>query len=317
MRITVLTQLAKGLRVPPELSATLAAELQRLKWFLWHGNVFRSLQTVDDIAADLEDEDTGGQQDKDRHDKLAKAVREFGGYLAANASAIPNYGERYRAGEIISTSFVESAVNQVISKRMVKKQQTRWSPEARTYCSRSAPGYSTTPSPTTTDAGTPTSPTPPTGRTKPRSLPRFVPLSHVCPADLRALPARRAGHRAVGDLDRPAPGLPLACSADAAFASRAPLPGSFKDYFRITAGSCKAGDERCDQCGGQAGVNRPPHHTLSPAGPHPTWLGVCAAWSDRTLTSDPMSPRNARLSKACKGGIITATTRANRRLGET
>jgi len=63
-----------------------------------------------------------------QHDKLAKAVREFGGYLAANASAIPNYGERYRAGEIISTSFVESAVNQVISKRMVKKQQMRWSP---------------------------------------------------------------------------------------------------------------------------------------------------------------------------------------------
>ena len=43
-------------------------------------------------------------------------------------AAIPNYGERYRAGEIISTSFVESAVNQVISKRMVKKQQMRWSP---------------------------------------------------------------------------------------------------------------------------------------------------------------------------------------------
>jgi len=128
MRITVMTQLAKGLRVPPELSVTLAAELQRLKWFLWHGNVFRSLQTVDDITTDLEGEDTGGQQDKDRQDKLAKAVREFGGYLAANASTIPNYGERYRAGEIISTSFVESAVNQVISKRMVKKQQMRWSP---------------------------------------------------------------------------------------------------------------------------------------------------------------------------------------------
>jgi len=40
----------------------------------------------------------------------------------------PNFGERYRAGEIISTSFVESAVNHVISKRMVKKQQMRWSP---------------------------------------------------------------------------------------------------------------------------------------------------------------------------------------------
>ncbi len=40
---------------------------------------------------------------------------------------IPNYGERWRSGEAISSAFVESAVNQVISKRMVKKQQMRWS----------------------------------------------------------------------------------------------------------------------------------------------------------------------------------------------
>jgi hypothetical protein len=31
-----------------------------------------------------------------------------------------------RYGEVISTAFVESTVNQVISKRMVKKQQMRW-----------------------------------------------------------------------------------------------------------------------------------------------------------------------------------------------
>jgi hypothetical protein len=46
----------------------------------------------------------------------------------ANAGSIPRYGERYRSGEPISSSFVESAVNQVVSKRMVKKQQMRWSP---------------------------------------------------------------------------------------------------------------------------------------------------------------------------------------------
>jgi hypothetical protein len=94
-----------------------------VKWFLWHGNVFRARQTVDDLTTDLTDTDTVVESGKP-----AKAVREFGGYLAANASAIPNYGERRRAGETISTSFVESAVNQVISKRMVKKQQMRWSP---------------------------------------------------------------------------------------------------------------------------------------------------------------------------------------------
>jgi hypothetical protein len=33
---------------------------------------------------------------------------------------------RYRNGERISTGFAESTVNQVVSKRMVKKQQMRW-----------------------------------------------------------------------------------------------------------------------------------------------------------------------------------------------
>ncbi len=53
---------------------------------------------------------------------------EFGRYIGANAEWIPNYGERYRSGEAISNAFVESAVNQVVSKRMVKSQQMRWSP---------------------------------------------------------------------------------------------------------------------------------------------------------------------------------------------
>ena len=60
--------------------------------------------------------------------KRAKAVHEFDGYIRANGNSIPNYGERYRNGEPISSAFVESTVNQVVSKRMVKKQQMRWSP---------------------------------------------------------------------------------------------------------------------------------------------------------------------------------------------
>ena len=59
--------------------------------------------------------------------KLLKAVEEFHTYITNNAGFIPNYGERYRHGERISTGFVESTVNQVISKRIVKKQQMQWS----------------------------------------------------------------------------------------------------------------------------------------------------------------------------------------------
>ena len=39
---------------------------------------------------------------------------------------MPNYGKRYRAGQRISTGFVESAVNEIVAKRMVKKQPMRW-----------------------------------------------------------------------------------------------------------------------------------------------------------------------------------------------
>jgi hypothetical protein len=99
------------------------ADLKRLKWFLWHGNVFRALQTVDNITADLET-----LHPADQPCKLLTAVREFDTYLRTNAERIPNYGERRRAGEAISTAFTESTVTQLISKRMVKKQQMRWTP---------------------------------------------------------------------------------------------------------------------------------------------------------------------------------------------
>jgi hypothetical protein len=60
--------------------------------------------------------------------KLLKAMEEFHTYIENNKGFIPNYGERYRHGERISTGFVESTVNQVISKHFCKKQQMAWTP---------------------------------------------------------------------------------------------------------------------------------------------------------------------------------------------
>ncbi len=53
--------------------------------------------------------------------------------LENNQHIIPNYGDRYRYGETISSSFVESTVNEVVTKRMVKKQQMQWSPKGAHY----------------------------------------------------------------------------------------------------------------------------------------------------------------------------------------
>jgi len=57
MRLTVMSQMTEGLRSRdnPEFAAEVLEELTRLKWFLWHGHVFRALQTVDDLQIDLDD----------------------------------------------------------------------------------------------------------------------------------------------------------------------------------------------------------------------------------------------------------------------
>ena len=58
---------------------------------------------------------------------LVKALSELRTYIVHNRHVIPNDGERYHNGEAIATGFVESTVNEVVSKRFCKKQQMQWS----------------------------------------------------------------------------------------------------------------------------------------------------------------------------------------------
>ena len=125
MRVTVLKQQAKSMREEdPDLSDDANTLLERAKHFLWHGNVDCALETLGTLSFDLE-----------RHrrsptiTKLSRGVTEFDTYIQNNRAFIPNFGERYRQGDTISTSFVESTINQVISKRFVKKQQMQWTPK--------------------------------------------------------------------------------------------------------------------------------------------------------------------------------------------
>ncbi|MBL8238649.1 MAG: ISKra4 family transposase [Bryobacterales bacterium] len=128
MRITVMKQMAKGLPIGTGTVGGTAnrpkmeEELQLLKWNVWHGNVSRALERIEELQLDLETAD-----ESENRPKLQRALREFETYIKNNRAFIPNFGERYRNQERISTAFVESTVNQVISKRMVKQQQMQWS----------------------------------------------------------------------------------------------------------------------------------------------------------------------------------------------
>ena len=119
MRLTVLGQYTKGVE---KRNATLAVKtekaLTRIKHYLWHGNVFQALQIIDLLEGDVENVEDPTEVIQ----KLQKGVYELQTYIENNRAYIPNFEERYRNGDTISTAFVESTVNQVISKRFVKKQ---------------------------------------------------------------------------------------------------------------------------------------------------------------------------------------------------
>ncbi len=142
MRITVLQQCAGGLK--PTGSApgpgvtgeeSLERRLESVKHYLWHGNSARALDHLREVDDELEgwDYDDDGekrcQPGSEAAGRMLKYVREMETYIRHNAGSIVNYGERYRNGDRISTGFVESTINQVVSKRMVKKQQMQWTPE--------------------------------------------------------------------------------------------------------------------------------------------------------------------------------------------
>ena len=57
---------------------------------------------------------------------LTRLIADFYTYVEQNSGFIVDYSERHHDGERVSTGFVESAVNQVLAKRMVKRQQMQW-----------------------------------------------------------------------------------------------------------------------------------------------------------------------------------------------
>ncbi len=54
---------------------------------------------------------------------LRKQLDEMYTYIRNNQMMLPNYGEMRRYGESVSAAFVESTINEVIARRMAKKQQ--------------------------------------------------------------------------------------------------------------------------------------------------------------------------------------------------
>jgi hypothetical protein len=120
-------QVARGLgagTADARLSGTAIRGLKRAKWRLWHGRWpgcrrrlaalcrWTECRTVREVAG---------------IDKLRQRTADLLSYLEHNEAALVHYDARRRRGEPVATSFVESAVDEIIARRMAKAQQMRWS----------------------------------------------------------------------------------------------------------------------------------------------------------------------------------------------
>ena len=95
----------------------------RAKWLVWHGKGGKSVARIKALDSSLLAR--RGYEGS----TLWWNQRRLYCYIENNASTLANYGARYRKGLAISSSIAESAVNQVVSHRMAKKQPVRWSDE--------------------------------------------------------------------------------------------------------------------------------------------------------------------------------------------
>jgi len=123
MRLTVLQQQTKALlEERPKTGADVSKQLESVKHLLWHGNTEEALERLSDLLMEL----SLISAHSEPAEKVADGLTEFEIYIRNNREFIPNFGERRRQGETISTAFVESTINQVVSRRFVKKQQMQW-----------------------------------------------------------------------------------------------------------------------------------------------------------------------------------------------
>ncbi len=133
MRVHHVEQVMGGLCAvePPPLAPLDPAQVdvERLRHLLWNGHHEKVCEALDRIVSWAKDATVLNDPTTEaRAKRLLARCTELRTYIESNEGALVAYGERYRAGKPISTSRAEGTVNQLVSARMNKRKQMRWSP---------------------------------------------------------------------------------------------------------------------------------------------------------------------------------------------
>jgi hypothetical protein len=105
--------------------ARLADAVEHIRWRLWHGQVQRALDLIQETLTWLEDmADTAPAAEA----KVMALLRGLETYVSGQADLIIDYATARRSDEPISTATTESTVQWLLHRRMGASQQMRWTP---------------------------------------------------------------------------------------------------------------------------------------------------------------------------------------------
>jgi len=133
MRVHHVEQVMRGLCAlePPPLAPLDLAQIdvERLRHLLWNGHHEKAYEALGRIMSWAKDAimlNTPVIEAKAR--RLVARCKELRSYIETSEGALIDYGQRHQAGRPISTSRAEGTVNNLVSARMNKRRQMRWSP---------------------------------------------------------------------------------------------------------------------------------------------------------------------------------------------
>jgi len=92
-------------------------KLEKVKWFLWHGNVENALERLAKLRSGVED------------DKLLSDLQDLDEYIDRNQKYITNYQKRQAANLPFTSTLAESSVNAIINVRQKDNKKMQWSRE--------------------------------------------------------------------------------------------------------------------------------------------------------------------------------------------
>lgn len=109
-------------RLPPFEAKELEEDVKAVKWRLWNGQVDRALDLIGRLFHEVRSAEQGSTAILQQRSGLLNLCT----YIEQNRGSIANYGARYREGKRIASTSAEAGVNNLVARRMVKKQQMRW-----------------------------------------------------------------------------------------------------------------------------------------------------------------------------------------------